>query len=314
MRPWLRVLTPLMLVLTFVLLSGCSSEQYIVMDPKGPIGESQKDLIWITTILCAAIVVPVLVLTGIIAYRYRDRKGSKAAYTPEWEHSTKLETIWWGIPIVVIIALALVTAKYTYALEPSKPIESAKETMTIQVTSLDWKWMFNYPEQGITTVNYLQIPEDVPIKFELTSDTAMNSFWIPQLGGQMYTMSGMAMTLHLQADEQGRYFGTGANFTGKDFAKMTFDVNATSEEEFNSWVEEVKDTSPALTMEGFEQLRQPGTSGVVTYSSFPEGLFNKIMAQYAVGGSAHQHHGGGHSAETDHSKDAQEGHSDSNNH
>jgi cytochrome o ubiquinol oxidase subunit 2 len=274
-----------------VMLSGCG-EQFIVLDPKGPIGESQKDLIYFSTILCSVIIVPVLILTAIIVWRYRDKPGRKASYNPNWEHSTKLEITWWTIPIIAILILAIVTVKYTYALEPSKPIESAKEPITIQVTSLDWKWLFKYPDEDIATVNYIKIPEDVPIKFQLTSDTAMNSFWVPQLGGQIYTMSGMAMTLFLQADEQGSYFGSGANFTGKDFAQMTFKVDATSEEEYKAWIEEVKAKSPSLTMEGFEKLTEPGTSDVQLFSSFPEGLFNKIVKQYVNGGGggAHQHH------------------------
>src|SRR4030095_13707013 len=182
---------------------------------------------------------------------------------------------------------------YTYALEPSKPIESAKAPITIQVTSLDWKWLFKYPDEDIATVNYIKIPEDVPIKFQVTSDTAMNSFWVPQLGGQIYSMSGMAMTLFLQADEQGSYYGSGANFTGKDFAKMTFKVDATTEEDYKAWINEVKASSPALTMEGFEKLTEPGSSDVQLFSSFPEGLFNKVVMQYVNGGGgAHQHHGG----------------------
>ncbi|HTG68475.1 MAG TPA: ubiquinol oxidase subunit II [Candidatus Udaeobacter sp.] len=291
MRPYLRMLTPVLIMLMAVMLSGCG-EQFIVLDPKGPIGESQKDLIYFSTILCSVIIVPVLILTAIIVWRYRDKPGRKASYNPNWEHSTKLEITWWTIPIIAILILAIVTVKYTYALEPSKPIESAKEPITIQVTSLDWKWLFKYPDEDIATVNYIKIPEDVPIKFQLTSDTAMNSFWVPQLGGQIYTMSGMAMTLFLQADEQGSYFGSGANFTGKDFAQMTFKVDATSEEEYKAWIEEVKAKSPSLTMEGFEKLTEPGTSDVQLFSSFPEGLFNKIVKQYVNGGGggAHQHH------------------------
>ncbi|WP_036718115.1 ubiquinol oxidase subunit II [Paenibacillus harenae] len=292
MKPNIRMLTPVLFLLMAMTLSGCG-EQFIVLDPKGPIGESQKDLIYITTLLCAVVIVPVLILSAIIIWRYRDRPGRKAAYTPEWEHSTKLEIVWWGIPIIIILILGVVTVKYTYELEPSKPIVSEKEPVTIQVTSLDWKWLFKYPEEGIATVNYLKIPEDVPVKFQLTSDKAMNSFWIPQLGGQIYTMSGMAMTLFLQADEPGSYYGSGANFNGKDFAKMTFKVDATSEEGYQAWINEVKGTSPALTMDGYEKLTEPGSSETLLFSSFPEGLFEKVVTQYVNGdGGAHQHHGG----------------------
>lgn len=274
------------LVLMLLTITGCA-ESVIVLDPKGPIAEQQRDLMIISTILVSIVIVPVLILTGFIVWRYRDKQGRKAKYTPNWEHNTKLEVIWWGIPIIIIAVLGIVTVKYTYALEPSKPIESDKKEMTIQVTSLDWKWLFQYPEQGIATVNYVQIPEDVPIRFELTADSPMNSFWIPQLGGQIYAMSGMAMTLYLQADEQGVYWGSGANFTGKDFAKMYFDVNATSQEDFDKWVAEVKASSPELTLEGYNELAKPAASDVKMFSAFPEGLFERTVTKYAA---SHRHH------------------------
>jgi len=289
-RPYLRVLTPLLVIVMAVVLAGCG-EQYIVLDPKGPIGSTQRDLIVITTVLCSIIIVPVLIMTAVIGWRYRDRKGSKAKYKPNWDHNSKLEFTWWSIPIVIIIILAAITAKYTFELEPSKAMASTEEPVVIEVTSLDWKWLFTYPEEGIATVNYIKIPEDRPIRFQLTSDITMNSFWIPQLGGQLYTMSGMAMTLYLQADEPGTYFGTGANFTGKDFAQMTFDVDAVSDEEYAAWIDEVKATDNELTDEGFEKLRQRGTSDVQLFSAFPEGLFQKVMTQFAVGGMSHHHHG-----------------------
>ncbi|UVI33696.1 ubiquinol oxidase subunit II [Paenibacillus spongiae] len=282
---WKRLSALLTLVLTMVLLSGCS-DPLMVLDPKGPIAAQQRDLILISSLLCAVILVPVLIMTFVIAWRYRDKPGNKSKYTPKWEHSTKLEAIWWGIPIVIIGILAVITVQYTHATEPSKPLESEKETMVIQVTSLDWKWLFQYPEQDIATVNYLQFPADVPIRFELTSDAPMNSFWIPQLGGQMYTMSGMAMKLHLLADEPGSFFGSGANFTGRDFGKMNFEAKATTQEEFDAWVKQIKSDSPPLTLDGYEKLAEPGVTQEQSFSSFPEGLFNKTVNKYA---SSHHH-------------------------
>jgi cytochrome o ubiquinol oxidase subunit 2 len=266
--------------------------QYVVLDPKGPIGASQRDLIVISTILCAVVIVPVLILSAVIVWRYRDKPDNKSAYEPNWSHSTKAEAIWWTVPIIIIGLLAIVTIRYTYDLEPSKPMASEKAPVTIQVSSLDWKWLFMYPEQGIATVNTLNIPADRPVKFELTADSPMNSFWIPQLGGQIYTMSGMAMTLYLQADHEGQYWGSGANFTGEHFAQMRFDVNATSDEDFDKWVNEVKQQSQPLTQEMYKTLAEPGTSNVAYYSSFPEGLFQDIVTKYVVDGqSAHSKHG-----------------------
>ncbi|GKU79407.1 ubiquinol oxidase subunit II [Paenibacillus sp. L3-i20] len=268
-----------------LLITGCT-ENIVVLNPKGPIAEQQRDLMITSTLLCFIVIIPVLIMTAVIVWRYRDREGRKAKYTPRWEHSTKLEIIWWGIPIIVILVLAVVTVKATYALEPSKPLASEQEPITVQVTSLNWKWLFQYPEQGIATVNELKIPEDVPIRFEITADSPMNSFWIPQLGGQMYAMSGMAMTLYLQADEQGEYWGSGANFTGTHFGDMYFDVEATSREEFDEWVKGIKDESPPLSLEGYKQLAEPATSEVQTFSSFPEGLFEMTVTKY---GASHNH-------------------------
>lgn len=275
-----------MLVLLLPALSGCSS--IAVLDPKGPIAAQQRDLMFLSTVLCAIVIVPVLILSAIIIWRYRDKADRKAAYTPNWAHSTKLEMIWWGIPIIIILTLAIVTARATYALEPSKPLESKADVkpLTVQVTSLNWKWLFQYPEQDIASVNELKIPQGVPVRFEITADSPMNSFWIPQLGGQIYAMSGMAMTLYLQADETGQYWGSGANFTGTDFAKMFFDVHAVTAEEFTDWVEDVKKDSPTLTLEGYKQLAEPSASEKLTYSSFPEGLFEMTVTKYA---SSHHH-------------------------
>ncbi|MEF2245071.1 MULTISPECIES: ubiquinol oxidase subunit II [unclassified Paenibacillus] len=281
---WFSLASLLLVLLVFT--SGCT-ESMIVLDPKGPIAAQQRDLIYISTLLVSIVIVPVLIMTAVIVWRYRDKKGRTAKYDPEWSHSTKLELIWWGIPILIIIILGAVTVKYSYALEPSKPIESAQEPITIQVTSLDWKWLFQYPEQGIATVNYVAFPEDVPVHFEITADSPMNSFWIPQLGGQIYAMSGMAMNLYLQADEPGEYWGSGANFTGKEFAKMYFDVHATSQEEFDQWVSEVKSNSPVLTEEGYNELRKPGASEQLKFSAFPDQLFERTVTKYA---SSHSHH------------------------
>lgn len=286
-KAWLTI--PAVLLFA-ALLSGCGDA--MVLDPKGPIGAAQKDLIWISAILCGVILVPVLALTAFIVFRYRDTAGNTATYRPNWSHNTALETIWWIIPIVIIAILAVVTVRYTHELEPSKPLVSEKEELVVQVTSLDWKWLFQYPEQGIATVNYLYIPEGVPIRFELTSDAPMNSFWIPQLGGQIYTMSGMAMTLYLQADEPDTYYGSGANFSGKHFADMKFYATAVPEDEFDAWVEEIRATSPELTREGYEALAQKGTTHVQSFSAIPEGLFADIVTKYVVDGNdPHAGHG-----------------------
>jgi cytochrome aa3-600 menaquinol oxidase subunit 2 len=278
-----RIKFIIMAALATMLLAGCD-DRYIVLNPKGPVGEAEMRLIIISVILCAIVVIPVLAMFVYIVYKYRDKPGNKAPYTPDWADSKVLEIIWWGIPIVIIGILGYFTARDTYAL--TKPPTDTKP-ITVQVTSLDWKWLFTYPDQKVASVNYLEIPTGVPVQFVLTSDAPMNSFWIPQLGGQEYTMPGMAMRLWLQADKPGEYFGSPANFTGKGFAHMNFKVVAKPKAEFDKWVQETKQNSPALTKEGYKELAKPGTSDKKTFSSYPDGLFEEIVNK---NGGMYYHH------------------------
>lgn len=271
----------LMATASLFLLTGCGS-RYMVLDPAGPVGREELHLIILSTILVAIVIVPVLVLLFFIVWRYRDKPGNKADYQPKWSESKVLEIVWWGIPIVIVGILGVFTGKTTFALT-KPPAESKNVTpITVQVTSLDWKWLFQYPGQGVATVNYAEIPTGVPVQFELTSDAPMNSFWVPQLGGQEYTMPGMAMRLWLEADQPGTYYGHGANFTGKGFAHMNFNVIAVSDSKFQAWVKQIKATSSPLTNAGYDQLKKPSVMGTKSYSSFPPNLFNGTI--WAEGG------------------------------
>ncbi|HJV46837.1 MAG TPA: ubiquinol oxidase subunit II [Bacillota bacterium] len=257
------------------MLAGCS-DQYIVLKPQGPVAQTEYNLIMLSVYLCAIVVIPVLALTAWIVYRYRDVPGNKAPYMPNWHDSKILEIVWWGIPIVIIGTLGFFTVRDTFTL--TKPPVQDVKPITIQVTSLDWKWLFQYPDQKIATVNYAEIPAGVPVQFVLTSDAPMNSFWVPSLGGQEYTMPGMAMRLWLQADKPGEYFGSGANFSGEGFAHMQFKVVAKPQAEFNNWVQDVKKTNNPLTKEGYADLVKPGVvNQPITFSSLPEGLFDEVV-------------------------------------
>lgn len=261
-------------VMSMFLLAGCD-ERYVVFNPKGPVAEKELDLIILSVILCAIVIIPVMFLFVYIVWRYRDNPNNKAKYMPHWDDSKLLEIIWWGIPIIIIAILGTYTAKATFEL--TKPPTKDVKPITIQVTSLDWKWLFTYPEQNIATVNTVEIPAGVPVEFILTSDAPMNSFWVPELGGQEYTMPGMAMRLWLQADKPGEFQGKGANFTGEGFAHMDFKVIAKEQSEFDEWVKEVKNSSPALTQEGYDKLAEQSLAEKTTYSSYPEGLFDQIV-------------------------------------
>ncbi|WP_232490242.1 COX aromatic rich motif-containing protein [Neobacillus cucumis] len=272
-------------VLGMVLLAGCDKSKFIVLNPKGPVAQQELDLIIISVILCAVVIIPVLGIFVYIAVKYRDKPDNKAPYQPEWADSKVLEIVWWGIPVVIIAILGVFTAKTTLNL--TKPPVKDVKPIVVQVTSLDWKWMFTYPGKNIATVNYAEIPAGVPVQFVLTSDAPMNSFWIPQLGGQEYTMPGMSMGLWLQADKVGEYFGSGANFTGKGFAHMQFRVKSVTQADFDKWATGIKQSSPDLTKAGYEKLSKPSTEKELSFSSYPKGLFEDIVNKN--GGTYYDH-------------------------
>ncbi|MDP4171159.1 MAG: ubiquinol oxidase subunit II [Bacillota bacterium] len=272
-------------LLGMVLLAGCDNSKYIVLNPKGPVAHQELHLIIISVILCAVVIIPVLGIFIYITIRFRDKPGNTAPYQPEWADSKVLEIIWWGIPVVIIAILGVYTAKTTLNL--TKPPVKDVKPIVVQVTSLDWKWMFTYPGKKIATVNYAEIPAGVPVQFILTSDAPMNSFWVPQLGGQEYTMPGMSMGLWLQADKTGEYFGSGANFTGKGFAHMQFRVKSVSQADFNKWAKGVKQNSPVLTSDGYKKLAKPSTEKELSFSSYPKNLFEDIVNK---NGGKYYHH------------------------
>ncbi|KAA1337032.1 ubiquinol oxidase subunit II, partial [Escherichia coli] len=190
-----------------LMLGGCDM---VLMNPKGAIGVEQKTLILTAFGLMLIVVIPAIVMAIIFALRYREANKS-ATYRPNWAHSNKIELVVWTVPILIIITLATITWKTTHELDPYKPLDSDVKPVTIEVISLDWKWLFIYPEQGIATVNEIVFPKDVPINFKITSDSVMNSFFIPQLGGQIYAMAGMQTKLHLIANSAGKYDGFSAS-------------------------------------------------------------------------------------------------------
>ncbi|WP_232490229.1 ubiquinol oxidase subunit II [Neobacillus cucumis] len=283
MRTWSQY--SILGLLGTLLLAGCDKSKYIVLDPKGPVGQTELDLIVISVILCAIVIIPVMVIFVYIIIRYKDRPGNTAPYQPEWADSKVLEIVWWGIPVVIVAILGIYTAKT--AIKVSKPPVTDVKPIVVQVTSLDWKWLFTYPDKKVATVNYAVIPAGVPVQFVLTSDAPMNSFWVPQLGGQEYTMPGMSMGLWLQANKIGEYFGSGANFTGTGFAHMQFRVKAVSQADFNTWAADLKKNSPVLTNAGYQELSQPGNVKELSYSSYPNKLYENIVNKN--GGTLHHH-------------------------
>ncbi|WP_206831113.1 cytochrome c oxidase subunit II [Alicyclobacillus fructus] len=255
-------------------LAGCGQD-VLVLHPAGPVAKEIDRLIVLSVILLLVVIVPVLALTAYIVWRYRDKPGNRAPYAPHWTDSRLLEWVWWAIPVVIVGILGAYTAKTTFAL--TRPPESNSDVVTVDVVSLDWKWLFLYPDEHVATVNYCVIPTGVPVQFVLTSDAPINSFWVPQLAGQEYTMPGMALRLWVQADEPGNYYGHGANFTGKGFADMAFTVEAQPEQAFASWALMLRQSAPPLTQAGYQQLKAPGVVGRISYGGFPKGLFDQVV-------------------------------------
>lgn len=270
-------------VVAVLLLSGCEGG---VLDPKGQIGADEKNLILIATALMLVVVIPVIFMTLFFAWKYR-ASNTNAKYTPKWAHSTRLELVVWLIPCIIIVILGTITWISTHRLDPYKPLASDKPPLQVEVVSLNWKWLFIYPEQGIATVNELVIPTGVPVSFRLTSESTMNSFFIPQLGSQIYTMAAMATQLHLIADEPGTYAGFSANYSGAGFTGMTFDTIATAtEEDFEAWVNKVKSSPEQLDDASYQALAKPSENEPVHhYGRVTAGLFDRILMKYM------RHHG-----------------------
>jgi len=231
---WNRIRLALV-ALACVGLSGCD---WVLLDSKGMVGLAQRDLILICIGLMLIVVIPAIVLTFVFAWRYR-AGNTKAKYMPDWSHSTKVEIVVWGVPLIIIAVLAVIVWKSTHELDPYKPLDVAGEPLHVDVIATDWKWVFVYPDLGIATVNQLNFPANRPLAFNITSNSTMNTFFIPQLGGQIYAMAGMRTQLHLIANEPGQFRGMSGNYSGHGFSNMKFIATASSNEDFERWVAEV---------------------------------------------------------------------------
>lgn len=252
-------------IFTFMMLSGCSNG-ITVLDPEGPVAKEQYELIMLSIVLMLLIVLVVFVAFTMIVIRYRDREGHRG-HDPEQEGHRWLEVVWTVIPVIIVTILAIPTVRTIYDLEDLPEESKHQEPLVIRVVSSDWKWIFTYPEQNIETVNYVNIPADVPVKFKLTSAESMTSFWVPALGGQKYAMAGMETELILEASEPGTYEGRNANFNGKGFTHMKFQVHALQKDAFQQWVKKVQRTAPKLTEQKYISILEPGLVKKMTFSS-----------------------------------------------
>ena len=296
------LLTRVMLLSPILLLSACNT---VVMNPSGDIATQQARLIVVSTALMLLIIVPVIVLIILFAWRYR-KSNTAATYAPDWDHSTRLELVIWGAPLLIIIALGLITWISTHVLDPyrplqrldaDRPISMDTKPLIVEVVALDWKWLFIYPEQGIATVNELVAPIDVPVRFKITASSVMNSFFIPALAGQIYAMPGMQTTLNAVINKPGSYDGFSANFSGAGFSDMRFKFHGKDQAGFDAWVASVKAgagaraAAPILDRSAYLELEKPSQREAVRhYSGVAGDLYDAILNRCVEPGTACMNH------------------------
>ncbi|MEJ2656485.1 MAG: ubiquinol oxidase subunit II [Desulfobacterales bacterium] len=261
-----------------VLLGGCSD--MLLFIPKGPIGDAERLVIIVAIALMLIVVIPVAVMVFWFPRKYR-ASNTKATYMPKWSYSGKIELVVWLVPALIITVLGTLIWHYTFHLDPYKPIDTGVKPIRIEAVSLDWKWLFIYPDHKIAAVNQLVFPAKVPLSFRLTSDTVMTSLFIPQLGSQIYAMAGMQTRLHIMADEPGTYLGQNQQFSGRGFAGMHFKAIALPREQFDAWVQKVKQSPEKLDLARYEELQKPSTNyPVVFFSWVKTDLFEHIIRQF----------------------------------
>jgi cytochrome o ubiquinol oxidase subunit 2 len=259
---------------------GCSQG---VLDPRGPIGIAEKTILLNSVGIMLTIVVPVIVATLAVAWWFRASNG-RARYRPAWTYSGKVEIVVWSIPAMIILLLGGIAWTGSHDLDPARPIESPQPPVEINVVALDWKWLFIYPRQGIASVNRMTVPAGTPIALKLTSATVMNSFFVPQLGSQIYTMAGMTTRLHLLADHSGQFPGLSAQFSGDGFSGMRFVVDAVAPESFAAWADEVRSKGAALDARAYEELALPSKSvPPMTFGTVDPDLFRSIAEMRFAG-------------------------------
>ena len=261
-----------------LLAAGCNRG---ILDPVGPIGAAEKQILINSTAIMLAIVVPTMIATIAFAWWFR-RGNKKATYRPDWEYSGAIEMVVWAIPALTVILLGGIAWIGSHDLEPSKPLASKVQPLNVEVVSMDWKWLFIYPDQGIATVNQLVVPAGTPVNFRLTSATVWNSFFVPQMGSMIYTMPRMTTRLNLQADRQGIYDGRSAQFSGDGFPGMQFQVHAVPPQQFAAWAQSARGAGQMLDGRAYAELSKPSSYvKPMTFGTVAPGLFDAIVANGA---------------------------------
>ena len=263
----------------------------VLFNPQGHIAKAQHGLMLYTGVVLLVIAIPSLSVLYFIAWKYRE-SNKKATYAPNMKDGKWLNFSVWAIPTAFMLMLAVVMWPATHRLQPRNAIASNTKPLTIQVISLRWKWLFIYPDQKIATVNFVQIPVNTPVQFELTADEApMSSFWIPSLGGQLYSMTGHVNRLNLVADTPGTYLGSSAELNGSGFADMKFTTRASDSSEFDLWVQQVKQSPDVLDATTYDGLVKPSQDNTATYySAYKNDLYDTVITKYTGPDGGHTHH------------------------
>ena len=285
-RSLARVSFTLFCIGALLLLTGCSPTDFPVIFSDGPVAGSERDLLFIATLLMLIVVLPVWVMAVYFTRHYR-ASNKQATYSPEWSSSVKVDAVMWLVPLGIVIILSVFVYIYSRKLDPYRPIASSENPLRVEAVSLDWKWLFIYPKQHIATVNKLIIPAGTPVSMKLTSDTVMDALYIPGLVGQIYTMAGMQTRLNMLAKAPEHFIGRNTNFSGKDFADQRFTVKAVPATRFKAWLDNAKHSTRSLDAAAFAKLAEPGTTGTITYSSVEPHLFDKVIAKYNASVARH---------------------------
>ena len=260
-----------------LLTAGCGG----ILDPVGPVGAQEKQILLNSTAIMLAIIIPVIIATVAVAWWFR-RGNKKAKYRPDWEYSGAIEMVVWSIPAMTVMLLGGIAWIGSHDLEPSKPLDSPVAPLKVEVVSLDWKWLFIYPDQGVATVNQLVVPAGTPISFRLTSATVWNSFFVPRMGTMIYTMPRMTTRLNLQADREGVYDGRSAQFSGDGFPGMQFEVQAVPPQKFAAWARGARGGGLVLDARAYAELAKPSSYvKPFTYGAVAPGLFDAVATKGA---------------------------------
>jgi cytochrome o ubiquinol oxidase subunit II len=272
----LKAVKPIAAVGAALSLSGCD---FGILDPQGPIGAAEKTILLNALTIMLAIIVPTIAAMLWFAFWFRSG-NAKARYRPQWAYSGRIELVTWSIPLLTITFLGGITWIGSHELDPARPLASQTKPLKVQVVSLDWKWLFIYPEHGLASVNQLVVPVATPVHFSLTSASVMNAFFVPQLGSMIYTMNGMTTQLYLQADRTGDFYGRSSHFSGDGFPGMEFTLKAVSTEDFNDWASGVRGGAGMLDANAYADLaKQSMNVKPFTYAAIDPHLFHAIVTQ-----------------------------------